>query len=115
LENIRLDNKQQENGRAGVLLFTMTGLHIACLDNAARCQNLVQLLPKLRAVEIDRVSVRAPLAQFSNFETDRSNSSTGITSQTNIDGWSQPILYIFGVVFVLLSLLAAWSKYNRKR
>jgi hypothetical protein len=118
-----LDNKQQENGRAGVLLFAMTGLQIACLDNAARCQTFIQLLPKPHDVEIDRVSFRAPLAQFSNFETDRvkqeqlhnGGSSTSITPQSNIDGWSQPILYIFSVVFVLLGLLAAWSKYNRKR
>ena len=118
-----MDNKQRENGRAGVWLFTMTGLQIVCLDNVARCQTLVQLLPKPRAVEIDRVSFRAPLAQFSNFETDRfkqeqlhnSDSSTSITAQTNIDGWSQPIIYVFSVVFVLLGFLAAWSNYNRKR
>jgi hypothetical protein len=118
-----LDNKQQKNGRAGVLLFAMTGLQLACLDNAARCQTFVQLLPKSRAVEIDRVSFRAPLAQFSNFETDRfkqqqlhnSDSSTSITAQTNIDGWSQPIICVFSVVFVLLGFLAAWSNYNRKR
>jgi hypothetical protein len=123
LENVTLNDKQQENGRGGVLLFAMTGLQIACLDDTARCQTLVQLLPKPRAIEIDRVSFRAPLAQFSNFETDRfkqeqlqnSGSSTSITAQTNIDGWSQPIIYVFSIVFVLLGLLTAWSKYNRKR
>jgi hypothetical protein len=123
LENVTLDRKQNENSRAGVLLFAMTGLQIVCLDNVARCQTLVQLLPKPPAVEIDRVSFSAPLAQFSNFESDRfkqeqlhnSGSSKDITAQPNINGWSQPIIYVFGIVFVLLGALTAWSKYNQKR
>ncbi len=118
-----MNNKQWENGRVGSLLFAMTGLQITCLGKSARCQTLVPLFSKPDVVEIDRASFSKPLAQFSNFESDRfkqeqlhnSGSTNTVTAQKDIDGWTQPIGYVFGIVFVLLGCLAAWSKHNQKR
>jgi hypothetical protein len=41
-------------------------------------------------------------------------SGSGAT-QSNVDGWSQPIGWSFGVVFIILGALVAWSKYIQKR
>jgi hypothetical protein len=71
-----------------------------------------------------QVSFSEAMAQFSNNSTDEKfkqeqlndrSSSTTISNVKNVDGWSQPIGWLFGVIFVILAVLSAWAKYARKR
>jgi hypothetical protein len=117
--------KQRNDLLFFVLLLTIAGMEIGCLAKPAYTQPInFTSLYKSQISDIDRVSFRETMAQFSNndandkFKQEQlhdSSSNPNISTQKDVDGWSQPIGWIFGFVFVILGSIVGWSKYNRKR
>jgi nucleoside recognition membrane protein YjiH len=113
------------NDRFSPFLVTIVCVVIACSIQPASSQiNITKNQPLKQFREIDRVSFSEAMAQFSNNNADEkfkqeqlkdSNSSTTVSNVKDVDGWTQPIGWLFGLVFVMLAVLAAWSKYNQKR
>lgn len=114
-----------KNTRSSALLFGISILASGCLTHLAPAQAaIVANQPQSPPGEIDRVSFRQDIVQFSPNNADEkfkreqlndNSSSTTISNVKNVDGWSQPIGWLFGLAFVILALLVAWSKYNRNQ
>jgi hypothetical protein len=120
-----VNDKLSINDRFSPFLVTIVCVVIACSIQPASAQmNIVANQTKTQFGEIDLVSFSEAIAQFSNNNADEKfkqeqlndrSSSTTVSNVKDVDGWTQPIGWLFGLVFVMLAVLAAWSKYNQKR
>jgi hypothetical protein len=113
--------KQSDNTRAVALLLKSGGVAIVCLAQPAR-STIVTSIPTSKLKEIDRVSFSEAMAQFSNNNGDEKfkrgqlkdrSLSTTVSNVKDVDGWSQQIGWLYGVLFVVLATLAVLSRYNR--
>jgi hypothetical protein len=95
-------NIKQRNDRLQLtLLFTVTNVAIYCLAKPAQAQILVSADPN-------------PQDNFMREQLNSSGSNTSAPLQNINSDWSQPIGWLFGVMFVILGSIVAWSKYVKK-
>jgi hypothetical protein len=119
--------KYRNNVRLFTLLFLVTSVAIFFTARPAQTQILVLADPILTTGKIQQINfspnLGRALVETNNDSADRflreqltnSGSSTSTTLPQTDSGWSQPIGWLFGLVFVILGVLVAWSKYLRKR
>jgi hypothetical protein len=119
--------KYRNNVRSFTLLFIVASGTIFCSAQSAQTQILVLADPILPMRKIEQINFGSNLSrafvQTTNDSSDRflreqltnSGSSTPTALPQTNSGWSQPIGWLFGLVFVILGTLVAWSKYLRKR
>jgi hypothetical protein len=119
--------KYRNNVRSFTLLFLVTSVAIFFAARPAQTQILVLADPILTTGKIQQINfspnLGRALVETNNDSADRflreqltnSGSSTSTTLPQTDSGWSQPIGWLFGLVFVILGVLVAWSKYLRKR
>jgi hypothetical protein len=119
--------KYRNNVRSFTLLFLVTSVAIFFTARPAQTQILVLADPILTTGKIQQINfspnLGRALVETNNDSADRflreqltnSGSSTSTTLPQTDSGWSQPIGWLFGLVFVILGVLVAWSKYLRKR
>jgi hypothetical protein len=120
--------KYRNNGRSLTLLFIFTSVAIFCSSaQPVQTQILDLTEPSLTIGKIEQINFSLnfsrALVEANNDSSDRflreqltnSGSSTPTALPQTNSGWSQPIGWLFGLVFVVLGILVAWSKYLRKR
>jgi hypothetical protein len=119
--------KYRNNVRLFTLLFLVTSVAIFFTVRPAQTQILVLADPILTTGKIQQINfspnLGRALVETNNDSADRflreqltnSGSSTSTTIPQTDSGWSQPIGWLFGLVFVILGVLVAWSKYLRKQ
>ncbi|PSB57348.1 hypothetical protein [Chamaesiphon polymorphus] len=117
--------KQRHNDRQFALLFIVTSVAICYLAKPAQTQVLVLAESNTYLGESERIDLSAePLETLLQYSKDNSdfmreqlnsnNSNSSTPLQNPSSGWSQPLGWLFGVMFVILGSLVAWSKYAKK-
>ncbi|WP_309738237.1 hypothetical protein [Chamaesiphon sp. OTE_20_metabat_361] len=115
--------KYRNNVRAFTLLFIVTSVAIFYSAQPAQTQVLVLADSILTMGKNEQINLSSALIQTNNDSSDRflreqltnSSSTTPTALQSSNSGWTQPIGWLFGLVFVIMGTLVAWSKYIRKR
>jgi hypothetical protein len=122
-----VDIKQRNKVLQPALLFIVTNVAICCLAKPATTQALVDASPKLPIGKVKSINfsnaLSETLLQNPNDNSDRfmreqlnsGGSNLPTSLQNDNSGWSQPIGWLFGIMFVMLGSIVAWSKYARKR
>lgn len=121
-----MSSKHRRNDRQFALLFVVTSVAISYLAKPAQTQVLVLTDLTLYLGESERIDLSTASNQTflqnskdnSDFMREQLNSNSSNIStplQNANGGWSQPLGWLFGVMFVILGSLVAWSKYVRKR
>jgi hypothetical protein len=111
--------KQRHNDRQFALLFIVTSVTISCLAKPAQTQILALADHSIDLGESERIDLSGkPNDNSYRFMREQLNSNSTnipIPLQNANSGWSQPLGWLFGVMFVILGSLVAWSKYFGKR
>jgi hypothetical protein len=119
--------QQRNDSLQFALLFIVTSVVVSCLSKPAQTQILVLAEPHLSLDRVKQINfstdLNATLVQNPNDNSDRfmreqlnsSGSNTPAPLQNLNSDWSQPIGWLFGVMFVILGSIVAWSKYVKKR
>ncbi len=104
--------------RASTLLRVTTSIAIAWMPRSASAQSSMTLTPRLEIFATFSQTLGSATNDNNFMREQLHNSGSNLASPllpNDNSGWTQPIVWAFGLIFVSLGAIVAWSKYARKR